>query len=42
MRPLRPALENAKAADLQLSPAEIALIDAHFPRGPRPRMLPML
>ncbi|MCJ2053588.1 aldo/keto reductase [Methylobacterium sp. J-070] len=41
VRPAR-TLENAKAADLQLSPAEIALIDAHFPRGPRPRMLPML
>ena len=36
------AVENAGAADLHLGAAEIALIDAHFPRGPRPRMLPML
>jgi diketogulonate reductase-like aldo/keto reductase len=36
------AVENAGAADLHLGSAEIAMIDAHFPRGPRPRMLPML
>jgi diketogulonate reductase-like aldo/keto reductase len=40
-RPVR-AAENAGAADLHLGSAEIAMIDAHFPRGPRPRMLPML
>lgn len=40
-RPRR-AVENAGAAALRLDPAEIALIDAQFPRGPRPRMLPML
>jgi diketogulonate reductase-like aldo/keto reductase len=40
-RPAR-AIENAKAADLHLGAAEIAMIDAQFPRGPRPRMLPML
>ncbi|QGY03046.1 aldo/keto reductase [Methylobacterium mesophilicum SR1.6/6] len=36
------AVENAGAADLHLGAAEVAMIDAHFPRGPRPRMLPML
>lgn len=36
------AIENAGAADLVLNAAEIAMIDAHFPRGPRPRTLPML
>jgi diketogulonate reductase-like aldo/keto reductase len=36
------AEENAGAGDLQLSDAEIALIDIAFPRGPRPRMLPVL
>ena len=36
------ALENAGAARLQLSASEIAAIDAAFPRGPRPRSLPML
>ncbi|MDP4021855.1 aldo/keto reductase [Methylobacterium sp. NEAU 140] len=40
-RPAR-AVENAGAGALHLGAAEIALIDAHFPRGPRPRMLPML
>ena len=40
-RPAR-AVENAAAADIHLGAAEIALIEAHFPRGPRPRMLPML
>ena len=34
--------ENAGAADLHLTPAEIARIDAAFPRGPAPRSLPML
>ena len=34
--------ENAGAADIQLSQAEIARIDAAFPRGPRPRQLPMI
>jgi diketogulonate reductase-like aldo/keto reductase len=33
--------ENSGAGDLRLSPAEIALIDEAFPRGPRPRTLPM-
>ena len=36
------AEENAGAGDLQLSDAEIALIDIAFPRGPRSRMLPVL
>jgi diketogulonate reductase-like aldo/keto reductase len=36
------AAENAKAGDLRLSDAEIAQIDAAFPRGPRPRELPTL
>ena len=36
------AVANAAAADLHLGAAEIAMIEAHFPRGPRPRMLPML
>ena len=40
-RPAR-ALANAAAADLRLGAAEVAMIEAHFPRGPRPRMLPML
>ena len=34
--------ENAGAGDLRLTEAEIARIDAAFPRGPRPRELPML
>jgi diketogulonate reductase-like aldo/keto reductase len=34
--------ENAEAGDLYLSPAELALIDEAFPRGPRPRTLPMI
>jgi Aldo/keto reductase family len=37
-----PPEENAGAGDLQLSDAEIALIDSAFPRGPRPRTLPVL
>jgi diketogulonate reductase-like aldo/keto reductase len=36
------AEENAGAGGLQLSAAELARIDAAFPRGPRPRRLPML
>ena len=36
------AAENAGAADLHLSEAELARIDAAFPRGARPRSLPML
>ncbi|HZR86606.1 MAG TPA: aldo/keto reductase [Bradyrhizobium sp.] len=36
------AAENAGAGDLTLSEAEIAALDAAFPRGPRPRSLPML
>jgi diketogulonate reductase-like aldo/keto reductase len=34
--------ENARAGSLHLTPDEIARIDAAFPRGPRPRELPML
>ncbi len=34
--------ENAGAGALHLSDAELALIEAAFPRGPRPRSLPML
>jgi diketogulonate reductase-like aldo/keto reductase len=36
------AAENASAGDLELSDAELARIDEAFPRGPRPRELPML
>jgi diketogulonate reductase-like aldo/keto reductase len=36
------ATENAGAGDLQLTDAEIARIDEAFPRGPKPRSLPML
>jgi diketogulonate reductase-like aldo/keto reductase len=36
------AAENAGAGKLQLSDAEIARIDDAFPRGPKPRALPML
>jgi diketogulonate reductase-like aldo/keto reductase len=36
------AAENAAAGDLTLSDSEIAAIDQAFPRGPRPRGLPML
>jgi diketogulonate reductase-like aldo/keto reductase len=36
------ARENAEAGDLALSAAEIAAIDTAFPRGPKPRGLPML
>jgi diketogulonate reductase-like aldo/keto reductase len=34
--------ENAGASEIELSEAEIARIDAAFPRGPRPRRLPMI
>jgi diketogulonate reductase-like aldo/keto reductase len=34
--------ENAGAGDIHLSESEIARIDAAFPRGPKPRSLPML
>jgi diketogulonate reductase-like aldo/keto reductase len=34
--------DNAAAGDLALSAAEIARIDAAFPRGPKPRNLPMI
>jgi diketogulonate reductase-like aldo/keto reductase len=34
--------ENAAAGDLRLSEADIAIIDAAFPRGRRPRWLPVL
>jgi diketogulonate reductase-like aldo/keto reductase len=36
------AAENAAAGDLNLSEAEIAALDAAFPRDSRPRSLPML
>ena len=36
------AADNAAAGDLTLSAAEIAALDKAFPRGPRPRSLPML
>jgi len=36
------ARENAAAGDLVLSAEEIARIDAAFPRGAKPRSLPML
>jgi diketogulonate reductase-like aldo/keto reductase len=35
-------VDNAKAGELELSSAELARIDAAFPRGPRPRSLPMI
>jgi diketogulonate reductase-like aldo/keto reductase len=34
--------ENAGSGDLRLTEAELARIEAEFPRGPRPRGLPML
>jgi diketogulonate reductase-like aldo/keto reductase len=34
--------DNAKAGELELSTAEVARIDAAFPRGDRPRSLPMI
>jgi diketogulonate reductase-like aldo/keto reductase len=36
------AAENAGAGDLRLTETELARIDEAFPRGPRPRELPML
>jgi diketogulonate reductase-like aldo/keto reductase len=36
------AAENAGAGKLHLTDAEIARIDDAFPRGPKPRALPML
>jgi diketogulonate reductase-like aldo/keto reductase len=36
------AAENARALDLTLSESEISALDAAFPRGQRPRSLPML
>lgn len=36
------ALDNAAAADLALSAEQFARIDAAFPRGPKPRYLPMI
>jgi diketogulonate reductase-like aldo/keto reductase len=36
------AAENAAAGDLTLDHAEIAALDKAFPRGPKPRGLPML
>lgn len=36
------AVANAAAGDLVLAAGEIAALDAAFPRGPRPRHLPML
>jgi diketogulonate reductase-like aldo/keto reductase len=36
------AAENADAGDLTLNVAEIAALDKAFPRGPKPRGLPML
>jgi diketogulonate reductase-like aldo/keto reductase len=36
------AAEDAGAGDLRLTDAELARIDTAFPRGPRPRELPML
>jgi diketogulonate reductase-like aldo/keto reductase len=36
------AAENAAAGDLVLSAEEVSLLDQAFPRGPKPRSLPML
>jgi diketogulonate reductase-like aldo/keto reductase len=36
------AAENAAAGDLVLSDSEISALDKAFPRGPKPRGLPML
>jgi diketogulonate reductase-like aldo/keto reductase len=35
-------VENAGAAELRLTVEDISRIDQAFPRGPRPRELPML
>jgi diketogulonate reductase-like aldo/keto reductase len=39
---LEHVVDNAQADRLELSSAEVARIDAAFPRGPRPRSLPMI
>ena len=36
------AAENAGAGDLHLSSDDLSRIDEAFPRGPRPRTLPMI
>jgi diketogulonate reductase-like aldo/keto reductase len=36
------AADNAAAGKLTLNESEVALLDAAFPRGPKPRGLPML
>lgn len=36
------AADNARAGRLVLANADIALIERHFPQGPRPRSLPMI
>jgi diketogulonate reductase-like aldo/keto reductase len=36
------AADNAAAGELVLSDGEIAALDTAFPRGPKPRGLPML
>jgi diketogulonate reductase-like aldo/keto reductase len=36
------AADNAAAGKLTLGESDIALLDAAFPRGPKPRGLPML
>lgn len=36
------AADNAAAGDLKLTAADIAALDKAFPRGPKPRSLPML
>jgi diketogulonate reductase-like aldo/keto reductase len=36
------AAENAAAGDLKLTAEDIAALDQAFPRGPKPRSLPML
>lgn len=35
-------VDNAQAGELELSAAEVTRIDEAFPRGPRPRSLPMI
>jgi diketogulonate reductase-like aldo/keto reductase len=39
---LQHVIDNAKAGELVLSSADVARIEAAFPRGPRPRSLPMI
>jgi diketogulonate reductase-like aldo/keto reductase len=36
------AAENAASGDLVLNEADIAALDQAFPRGPKPRSLPMI